>query len=222
MRRNHCSRSRCSTIGVFVTPAASVDDLLVGQHSGALRAPVHLALFAICKAALKHADEKPLVPAVVVGQAGRDLVRPVVAEADAAHLPLHGGDIRERPLARRSVVLDGRILRWQAEGVPAHGMEHVIALHPHVTGERVADGVIAHVAHVQLAGGIGQHLQHVIFGFSARCRLCGVEVRLCRPALLPAGFNFRRGIANFGRGLRRRCGGSGFSWLAPRHNFLFY
>jgi len=78
---------------VFVSPAASVNDLFIRKHRAALRAPVHLALFAISEAALEHADEEPLVPAVVIGQAGRDLVGPVVAQADAVHLPLHRGNI---------------------------------------------------------------------------------------------------------------------------------
>src|SRR5207302_905785 len=42
--------------GVFVAPAvAAVDDLLVGQHGAALRAPVDAALFAVGEATLEHA-----------------------------------------------------------------------------------------------------------------------------------------------------------------------
>ncbi len=62
--------------GVFVTPAAAVDDLLVGEHGGALRAPVDLALLAVDQALLIHAQEEPLVPAIVVGQAGGDFRLP--------------------------------------------------------------------------------------------------------------------------------------------------
>ena len=72
---------------VFVPPAASArQHLLVGQHGGALRAPVHLALLAIGQAALVELQEEPLVPAVVLRQAGGDFLRPVVGEAQALHL----------------------------------------------------------------------------------------------------------------------------------------
>ncbi len=54
-------------VRVFMPPAASVDHLFIGQHRGALRTPVHLALLAIDQAPLVHAQEEPLVPAVVVG-----------------------------------------------------------------------------------------------------------------------------------------------------------
>ena len=67
-------------------------------------------------------------------------------------------------------------------------MKHVVIVHPHVAGERVADGVIAHVPHVQRAGGIGQHLEHVIL-LSRGVRLSGVERRVLLPALEPFGFD---------------------------------
>ncbi len=46
---------------VFMAPTAAVDHLLVGQHGGALRTPVHLALLAIGEPSLIHAQEEPLV-----------------------------------------------------------------------------------------------------------------------------------------------------------------
>ncbi len=179
---------------VFVAPAASVDDLLVGQHRRALRAPVHLALLAIDQSLLVELEEEPLVPAVVIGQAGGDLARPVVGEAEALHLRLHVGDVAERPLARRRVVGDGGILRGQAERIPSHGMKHVVAVHPHVAGERVADRVVAHVPHVQRARGIGQHLEDVIF-LLGRVGLGGVERGILLPALEPLLFDGLRVVA---------------------------
>ncbi len=150
--------------GVLVAPAHPARHLLVGQHGGALGAPIHQPLLAVGQAALEEAQEQPLVPAVVLRQAGGDLARPVVAEAEALVLALHVGDIGQRPGAGMGVVLDGGVLRRQAKRVPAHGMEHVQAAHPEIAGEGVADGVVAHVAHVQRAAGIGQHLQHVVLG----------------------------------------------------------
>ena len=174
--------------GVFVAPAAAVHHLLVGQHGGAFRTPVDPALLAIGQALLEELDEEPLVPFVVFGQTGGDFARPVVGEAQALHLRLHGGDVAQRPLARRRVVLDGGVFRGQAEGIPAHGMKHVVAVHPHVAGEGVADGVVAHVSHVQRAGGIGQHFEHVILRLGG-VRLGGVERRILLPALEPFGLD---------------------------------
>jgi hypothetical protein len=58
--------------------------------------------------------------------------------------------------------LDGGVFRGHAEGVPAHGVEDIEAPHALVPGDYVADGVIAHVAHVDLTGRVGEHLQKII------------------------------------------------------------
>ena len=149
---------------IFVPPATAVDDLLIGQHGRALRTPVDLALLAIGQSALVELEEEPLVPAVVLRQTGRDLTRPVVGEPKALHLRLHIVDIVQGPLARRHVVRNGRVFRRQTERIPSHGMEHVVAVHPHVAGERVADRIITNVAHVKHTRRIRQHFQHVILG----------------------------------------------------------
>ena len=172
-------------------PAHAADNLLIRQHSSALRTPVHPALLAICQPRFKEFQEKPLIPAVVIGQASRDFTRPVVGEAKAVHLHLHGRDISQRPLFWRSVVLDRCVLRRQAKRIPAHGMKHVVAVHPHITGERVADRVVAHVAHVQRAGRVGEHLQHVILRLR-RMSLGRVQRRIALPARSPFLFNALR------------------------------
>ena len=196
---------------VFVPPAVAVDHLLVRQHGLALRTPVHLALLAVCQAALVHAQKEPLVPPVVVRQTRRHLGGPVVAQAEAVHLHPHRRDVLLRPLARRRVVLERGVLRRQAEGIPAHRMQHVVALHPHVARQRIADRIVAHVAHVQLSGGIGQHLEHVILRLPARRRLGCVQLRLRGPPRLPARFNLRRVVTDLGAHLcvRRRWTAAG-------------
>ncbi len=110
-------------------PAAAVDDLLVGEHGLVDRIPVHDAGLAVRDALLEHAQEQPLVPAVVRRIAGGDLARPVEGEAQRLQLALHVGDVVARPLGRRHAVLDGRVLGRQAEGIPAHGLQHDLALH---------------------------------------------------------------------------------------------
>ena len=172
---------------VFVTPAAALHDLFVGEHSAALWAPVDSALFAIGQTLLVELEKEPLVPAVIIGQAGGDFAGPIVGEADTVHLDLHFGDVAEGPLARGRVVLDGGVFRGQAEGIPSHGVKHVVAVHPHITGEGVADGIVAHVSHVQHAGGIRQHFQHVVF-LLCRVGLGGVELGIALPSAEPFGF----------------------------------
>src|SRR5947207_11958054 len=71
---------------LFMSPAASVNHLLVGEYCRALRTPVHFALLAICQAALVELQEKPLIPAVIIGEAASDFCVPVVGEAKALHL----------------------------------------------------------------------------------------------------------------------------------------
>src|SRR5205807_7718440 len=116
----------------FVTPAAPVYDLLICEDSRTLRTPVHLALAAVRQSAFIELQEEPLVPAVVIGQTARDLGAPVIREAEPVHLPLHVGDVIQRPLARWCVVLERSVLGGQTEGVPSHRMEDVVALHPHI------------------------------------------------------------------------------------------
>jgi hypothetical protein len=165
--------------GLFMAPAAALHHLLIGQHGGASRTPVDQRSLAVGQAALQHFEEEPLVPAVVFGLAGGDLSIPVVAEGEAAMGLLHGRDVFERPLARRPLVGDGGVFRGKAERVPAHGMQHVVAAHPLVAGQRVADGVVADVADVQRAAGVGQHLEHVEF------RLGGVLLGLVEIGVFP-------------------------------------
>ena len=147
--------------GVLVAPAAAVDHLLVGEHGLALGAPVDLGLGAVGEAPLEHLDEEPLVPLVVVGLAGGDLAVPVVEDAHQVEGLLGPLDVLVGPLAGVEAELEGGVLRGQAEGVPAHGVEHLEALHLEEAGQGVAHGVVLEVAHVEVAGGVGEHLEHV-------------------------------------------------------------
>ena len=55
-----------------------------------------------------------------------------------------------RPDARMDVVFDGGVFGGQAEGVPPHGVHDVEPLHALEARHHVADGVVAHMAHVQV------------------------------------------------------------------------
>ena len=142
-------------------PAAAFDDLLVGEHGLVVGAPVDGGLLAVHQAFFEQLGEEPLFPAVVLRRAGGQLPVPVVAETQTLKLAAHVVDVLVGPGRRRGVVLDRRVFRRQTEGVPAHGLQHVLAQHPLIAADHVADGVVAHMAHVQPAGRVGEHAQAI-------------------------------------------------------------
>ena len=75
-------------------------------------------------------------------------------------------------------MLDGRIFRRHAKRVKAHGMQHIKAPHGAEAGNHVANGIVAHVAHMQIAGGIREHLQYIGFGFG-RINLVSCSSQYC-------------------------------------------
>ena len=169
---------------VLAAPADAALGLLVGEHGQAGRAPVDRGLGPVGDAPLEHAQEEPLVPAVVLGVAGRDLAAPGVAEAEPLELALHPGDVLARPLLRVDAALDGRVLGRQAERVPADRVHHVEAAHRLAARDDVGDAVVADVPDVDVARGVGQHLEAVELGPLRVLR--DLEGPLVRPPLLPA------------------------------------
>ena len=174
-------------------PAAAVDHLLVGQHGLVDRIPVHHRVLAVGQALLHQPHEHPLFMHVIVRTAGGELARPVDRVAERLQLAAHVLDVGVGPLGRRGLVLDRGVLGRQAERIPAHRLQHVLALHALVAADHVADGVVAHVAHVQGAGRVRQHREAV------ELRLGRVLVHLvgalCVPVLLRGGFHRLRLIA---------------------------
>ncbi len=169
--------------------AAAVDDLLVGEHGPAPRAPVHRRGLAVGEAALPHPEKEPLVPAVVARVAGGELLGPVVEAAERAELLLHPGDVRQRVLARGHPALDGRVFGRQPEGVPAHGVQGLPARHALAPVQRVPQDVVAPVPDVQAAAGrVRVHVEHV----KLVARGGGVHVgdALLGPAPLPLRLDF--------------------------------
>ncbi len=86
-------------------------------------------------------------------------------------------DVLVRPLGSLRVVLDGGVLGRQAKGIEADGMQHVVAAHAGLTGHGIADGIVARVAHVEVARGIREHLEHVLLGLA----VVGVDGKEVRP-----------------------------------------
>ena len=143
------------------SPAAPVDDLLVGEYGLVDGVPVHLGFPAVRDPLLEQAGEQPLLPAVVLGPAGREFAAPVVGEPELPELLLHVVDVLVRPARGRHLVLHRRVLRGEAERVPSHGLKDVAPAHALVPADHVADGVVPHVPHVQLPARIREHRQAV-------------------------------------------------------------
>ena len=115
--------------------------------------------------AVEELQEDPLRPFVVVGIAGAHLAVPVEAEADAVQLLPVAGGVHLGGLRRVLAGLDGVLLGGQAEGVVAHGVQHVEALVPLVARHDVAGDVAQRVPHVQAGPArVGEHVQHVELG----------------------------------------------------------
>ena len=170
-------------------PAAAVLHLLVGQHGHVDRIPVHHRLAAIDQAGLEKVEEQGLLLGVILGIAGRELAGPVERQAHGGQLLLHGGDVGVGPLAGMNAALHGGVLGRHAEGVPAHRVQDVESLGHFIPRHHVAHDVVAHMAHVDLPRGIGEHLQHVVL------RLVGIDLRAEQVGLGPGLAPFRFGRA---------------------------
>ena len=70
---------------------------------------------------------------------------------------LHPLDALVGPRFGVGLVFNGGVFGRQAEGVPADRLEDVETVGALEAGDHIADGVIPDVAHVEVAGGIGEH-----------------------------------------------------------------
>ena len=170
------------------TPAAPVDHLLVGEHGVFDRVPVDPAFLAVGQTGLQEIQEDLLFVPVVFRRAGRDLARPVIGQTQRLQLGAHGRDVLISPVGGMDLVGDGGVFRRQAEGVPAHGMQHVEAARPLVAGDHVADRVVAGVADMEASRRVREHLQHVVFGTAGV--LGRDEATALVPDRLPLSFGF--------------------------------
>ena len=145
--------------------AHAVDHFLVSQHALAACAPVDGHGGLVGQAVLEHLQEYPLRPLVVLGVGGVHAAVPV--KAVSQHLQLLGEilDVVLRDDGRVDVVLDGIVLRGQAESIEADGEQYIIALHPLFAGDDIHSRKGAGMPHVQaLAGGIRKLDQPVELG----------------------------------------------------------
>ena len=168
--------------------AVAVDHLLVGQDRLVVGAPVDRRGLAVGQPPLEEPQEQPLGPAVVVRVAGDQGPRPVERDPQ----PVEGGplgvDVLVGPGLGVDPALDGRVLGGQAEGVPADRVEHVVALHPLQPGDHVAARERLQVAHVQVAGGVREHVEGVEAGPAGVALVAPVERQLL-PGRHPLGLH---------------------------------
>ena len=179
---------------VVAAPAAAVLDLDRGQRRLAGVAPVDGGVVAVDQPRLEQGQEQPLRPAVLtlVGAVEDTVV--VEGEAEPFHLPEHALAALGDPVGRRLAALDRRQLGRQAEGVEAEAEQDGVAAGAAVTGVGVADRVVAHVAHVQVARGerargldVGARLSR---GWVRR-----LEIAALLPDRLPVGLDPLRVVA---------------------------
>ena len=175
-------------VGVVAPVGAVGVDLFVGQRA-ADGAPPLQAAGAVGQAALVELQEHPLGPAVVLGLGGVDLARPVVGAAGQVELPLVVGAPLTGEVSRVAAGLDGGVFGGQPKGVPAHGVQHVVAAHAHDAGDDIGGHVVAQVTDADaVARGVGEEVQAVeggaVGGFGR-----SVQV-LLGPARAPLGVNF--------------------------------
>jgi len=137
-------------------------------------------------------EEDPLGPAVVVHRRRVDLAFPVVGEAEALDLAAEVGDVAPRDDPRVLVFADRGALGRQAEGVPAHRVEHVVALHPLLASDHVGRRVALGMADVEpRPGRVGEHVEDVVLRPAAKALrvVRGAESLVFVPDPLPLRFD---------------------------------
>ena len=174
--------------------AAAVDHLLVREHGLVVGAPLDRDVLPVREVALEEAQEEPLRPAVVLRVVGGEHPVPVDRPAEPLHLAADPLDVALGHLTRVAALPDRRVLRWKAEGVEAHRAQHLEPMPPSEVGDDLAEHVVPDVAHMELAGRVRQHLEHVRLGLVVRGRIVGIrhgEGARLRPHLLPLRLDHR-------------------------------
>ena len=134
-------------------------------------------------------QEDPLRPVHVLDVGRGEGAARVVGQAHAAQLAAHVRDVLVRGDGRVLAGLDGVLLGGQAEGVVAHRVQDVVALHAAVARQRVGRNVAQRVTHVQaLTRGVGEHVENEegVVGGQRASKVARGVVRVERAQLLPA------------------------------------
>ena len=100
-------------------------------------------------------------PPVVLRVAGCEPARPVERHAHATERGCLLLDVGVGPLGGRLAPPDRRVLGRQPERIPADRMQHVVPLHRPEPSDGIAAAERFRVAHVQVARGVGEHVERV-------------------------------------------------------------
>jgi hypothetical protein len=177
--------------------APALDDLLVGQHGLAGRAPVDRRFLPLGQTRLVQLQEDPLRPLVVGRVGGIDRVRPIEHPADAAELAREVLDVLRDEVHRMDPHLEREVLGVDPEGVEAHRLENVLPAHALVAPVDVRARERIDVPDVQpLRGRVGEHHQ-VVVGIPSFAQLGERETvgAPLFPALLPLPLDLLGGVA---------------------------
>jgi len=170
--------------GVVAAPAAPLLDLLVGQSGLAGRAPVDRRGVPVGQPLFIEQQKDPLGPFIIFRQAGIYLPGPIVTASGQLEGPLVIGGVLRHHLPGVAPLLDGLVLGRLAEGVPAHGMQHIESGHALVAAEGIHRHVVLEVPHMEARPrGVGEHLQAIGLGPVRIVR--GLKSLLLFPGLLP-------------------------------------
>ncbi len=149
-------------------------------------------------------EKDPLRPLVVVGIGRIDLAVPVVREAERLDLAAEGVDVGLGGDPGVRIGLDRVLLGGQAEGVPAHRVQHVEPAHSLVAAQDVGGRVALGMADVQARpAGIGKHVEDVELG-PGRIEIDRAERLVPFPFGLPLGLDALRVIRRHAGTLRPR------------------
>ncbi len=182
-------------------------------------------------------EEDPLGPLEVAGVGGVDLAGPVVAEAEFLDLAFEVGDVGGGVFPRVLAGLDGVLFGGQAEGVPAHRVQDVVALGAMIAGDDVGRGVTLGMTDVQTGPGrVGEHVERVelgrelavgvprgegVLGGDFLAGVPGAKGLLLVPEALPFGLDDMKGILSASdrhkRGIMQKgdARGKGGVWASP-------
>ncbi len=197
-------------------------DLDVGDRRLQHRRPVDQALGAVDQAVVVHALEDRLHGARETLVHREAIARPVDAVADTSHLALDGAAGLALPLPHLvdeqlaaevflRLAVDGELLLHHGLGrdarvVHAGEPQHLAALHALAAGQRVHQGVVERVTHVQAARDVRGRQHDRVAGLVA-CRV-RLEVTGVHPPLIELGLD-SAGVPALGEGI---CGILGVLW----------
>ena len=172
--------------------AHTLHHFLIGQDALAAGAPVHGHGGLVCQVVLKELEEYPLGPLVVVGIGGVHAAVPV--EAITQHLELPGEilDVLLGDNGGMYMVLDGEVLRGEAEGIEANGEEHIVPLHALFPGDHINSGKGPWMTHMEACRRGIRELDEAVELFSGLVAGDGGVGLGLFPVVLPFLFNGRK------------------------------